>query len=111
MYKGLNTVFRRGMAGVITLSAGFQVEKAPIVIKAGLKKDEAEALQQKLEAGETLKPMTQSCLVKRLHIMPSNTECEWRVCSPTHLLSGVGKVKLALKSASGTCPKLCKCSI
>jgi ribosomal protein L7/L12 len=29
----------------------FQVEKAPTVVKSGLKKEEAEELQKKLEAG------------------------------------------------------------
>jgi Ribosomal protein L7/L12 C-terminal domain len=31
-----------------------QVEKAPIVLKAGVKKEEAEELQKKLEAGATI---------------------------------------------------------
>lgn len=31
-----------------------QVEKAPIILKAGVKKEEAEELQKKLEAGATM---------------------------------------------------------
>ena len=33
-----------------------QVEKAPTVVKAGLKKEEAEELKKKLEAGTTYTP-------------------------------------------------------
>lgn len=33
-------------------SSAVQVEKAPTVVKTGLKKEEAEELQKKLEAGE-----------------------------------------------------------
>ena len=35
-----------------------QVEKAPIVIKSGMKKEDAEALKLKLEAGELLSSMS-----------------------------------------------------
>ena len=34
-----------------------QVEKSPVVVKSGLKKEEAEALQKKLEAGELEKSL------------------------------------------------------
>jgi Ribosomal protein L7/L12 C-terminal domain len=36
---------------VVSVNDVAQVEKAPIVLKAGVKKEEAEELQKKLEAG------------------------------------------------------------
>jgi hypothetical protein len=47
-----------------------QVEKAPIVLKAGVKKEEAEELQKKLEAGAiawTWQPV--SCVSRRSRIV------------------------------------------
>ena len=45
--------FRTGFGHVATESSRFlQVEKAPIVVKSGLKKEEAEELMSKLTAGE-----------------------------------------------------------
>ena len=42
-----------------------QVEKSPVVIKSGLKKEEAEELKKKIEAGKRLLPHSSFMIEKR----------------------------------------------